>query len=156
MYYAHAQSINIIFDYLYLIGSVYTNKNKFIIVKETLISFNSKIVILPVLILLLLTRFWSEIILNIFVSPSLTTASFSIDFTMFLFSLIYLDPLKHRPIDRNKENIIFRLIQELVILYGCFRFSAIWSVSFEKNRPHSLPNPPFDDITRGVNLPCST
>ena len=62
MYYAHAQSINIIFDYLYLIGSVYTNKNKFILVKETLISFNSKIVILPVLILLLLTRFWSEII----------------------------------------------------------------------------------------------
>ena len=75
---------------------------------------------------------------------------------MFSFSFIDLDPLKHRPIDRNKENIIFLLIQELIIRYGCFRFSTIYFASFEKNGPHSLPNPPFDDITRGVKLPCST
>ena len=137
----------------YTIGSVYTNKNKFLIVKETLISFNSTIGILPVLILL---HFNQVLVWNIFVSVSLTTASFSIGFTMFLFSLIDRDPLKHRPIDRSKENIIFLLIQELIILYGCFRFSTIRSASFKLNWPHSLPNPPFDVITRGVKLPFST
>ena len=50
---------------------------------------------------------------------------------MFSFSLIDLDSFKHRPIDRNKENIIFLLMQELIILYGCFHFSAICSSSFE-------------------------
>ena len=42
--------------YTYTTGSGYTSKNKFIIVKETLISFSSTIVILPVLILLLFSK----------------------------------------------------------------------------------------------------
>ena len=37
-------------------GSGYTNKNTFIVVIETLISFNSTTVILPVLILLLFNK----------------------------------------------------------------------------------------------------
>ena len=38
--------VNILYSYTYTIGSGYTNKNKFRIVKETLISFNSTIGIL--------------------------------------------------------------------------------------------------------------
>ena len=39
---------------------------------------------------------------------------------MFLFSFIDLNPYKHRPIDRNKENIIFILIQELIMRMAAF------------------------------------
>ena len=55
---------------------------------------------------------------------------------MFSFSLIDLDPLKQRPIDRNKENTIFLLIQELMILYAAF-----------VSQQFVLPE--------GVKLPCS-
>ena len=39
---------------------------------------------------------------------------------MFLFSFIDLNPYKHRPIDRKKENIIFILIQELIMCMAAF------------------------------------
>ena len=55
---------------------------------------------------------------------------------MFSFSLIDLDPLKQRPIDRNKENTIFLWIQELMILYAAF-----------VSQQFVLPE--------GVKLPCS-
>ena len=108
-------------------GSGYTNKNKFIIVKEMqyYYRFQFNIVIYQCLYYCSLTSFWSETFLNCYFRKSFTTALFCLDLILFSFYLIDLDPAKHRIIDRNKENIIFLLIQELIILYSCFRFSAI-------------------------------
>ena len=69
---------------------------------------------------------------------------------------IDLDLHKQRPTDFNNKNINFLLIQEHTILYRCCRVSAISTSSLEWNLLHPLTKPSFDDITIGVNVPCSS
>ena len=94
---------------------LYTSKNKFVI--ETLISFNSTIGILPMLILLLFNKLLSETFLKCYFRKSFTNNCivFYRLLTMFAFSLIDRDPLKHRPIDRGTYLSALQKILNLIL-----------------------------------------